>query len=604
MLSTQDYLTLVSDRSRRNLPLKRVYRNIRNENLFLTAYGNLYANDGALTPGSDPSDTIQGMSRQYITNIIEELKEGRYQWTPARATHRPKKKGGKRRLSMPGWKDKLLQEVLRLVLEAYYEAQFRDSSHGYRPGRGCHTALQHIQNNWTGTKWFIEGDIKGCFDNIDHEILLATIAEDIQDNRFIKLLRGMLEAGYMEKWDYHKTYSGTPQGGVLSPLLANIMLHKLDVFVEDVLIPKYTKGKLRQGNPEYHRLQYHKGKAKAAGDRKAYKRIQQQQRQMPTKLPNDEQYSRLRYVRYCDDFILGFVGSKQDAIAIKEEIRVFLQSIKLKLSDEKTLITHARNERARFLNYEIATKWDDSKLIERQDGNDKQKYRGINGNIGLYVPRSVKLEWIRQYTRKGKPHRVGRLCRSTDFEIMDDFGTKLRGLTNYYIMAGNIAHEIGHVRWVMMQSMVKTLKRNSKTSVRSIYGKYYKRSQKTGCKHFRVEIPREDKRPLVATFGEELLKPNPNAYIRDDKSIEYHVRPDRQLVQRLLADKCELCGKQGPTEGHHVRKLSDVKKKYKGRKDPPKWAVWMMRKNRKAIFVCRACHNDITLGRYDGKKLI
>lgn len=602
MLSTQDYLTLVSDRSRRNLPLKRVYRNIRNENLFLTAYGNLYANDGALTPGTDPSDTIQGMSRKRIANIIKKLKEGSYRWTPARATHRPKKKGGKRRLSMPGWNDKQLQEVMRLVLEAYYEPQFRDSSHGYRPGRGCHTALQQIQNNWTGTKWFIEGDIKGCFDNIDHDILLATIAEDIQDNRFIKLLRGMLEAGYMEKWNYHKTYSGTPQGGVLSPLLANIMLHKLDVFVEDTLIPKYTKGKIRRGNPEYHHLQYLKGKAKANGDHKAYKRIQQQQRQMPSKLSHDDQYSRLRYVRYADDFILGFVGNKQDAIAIKEEIRVFLQNINLNLSDEKTLITHARNERAKFLNYEIATKWDDSKLIKDEKGQQR-KVRRINGNIGLYVPRSVKLKWIRQYSKKGKPHKVGQLCRSTDFEIVEDFGSKLRGLTNYYSMAGNIAHEIAHIRWVMMQSMVKTLKRNSSTSVRSIYGKYYKRSEKTNRKHFRVEIPREDKPPLVATFGEELLKPNPNAYIRDDKSIRYRVKPDRQLVQRLLADKCELCGKQGSTEAHHVRKVSNVKKKYRGRKDPPNWAVWMMRKNRKTIFVCRSCHNDITHGKYDGEKL-
>lgn len=323
---------------------------------------------------------------------------------------------------------------------------------------------------------------------------------------------------------------------------------------------------------------------------------------MPSKLTCDEQYSRLRYVRYADDFILSYVGSKQDAIAIKEEIRVFLESMRLKLSDRKTLITHARNERARFLNYEIATKWDDSKLIKDEKGQ-QPKVRRINGNIGLYVPRDVKLEWVRQYTKKGKPQKVGRLCRSTDFEIVADFGSKLRGLANYYSLAGNIAYEIGQVRWVMMQSMVKTLKRNSNISVRSIYGRYYCLSERTGQKHFRVEIPREDKPPLIATFGEELLKPNPNAYIRDNRSFEYQVRPDRQLVQRLLADKCELCGQQGPTEGHHVKKLSEVKKKYKGRRDPPTWVHWMIRKNRKTIFVCKTCHNDITLGKYDGKKL-
>jgi group II intron reverse transcriptase/maturase len=601
MLSTQDYLALVSDRSRRNLPLKRVYRNIRNENLFLTAYGNLYANDGALTPGIDPGDTIQGMSRKRIAEIIAELKEGCYKWTPARTVYIPKK-GGERRLSMPGWKDKLLQEVIRLVLEAYYEPKFKDSSHGYRPGRGCHTALQHIQANWTGTKWFIEGDIKGCFDNIDHTILLTTIGEDIQDQRFVKLLRGMLEAGYMEEWEYHKTYSGTPQGGVLSPLLANVMLHKLDTFVEEELIPHYTKGKCRRVNPEYRRVQKRMAKAKAAENREAYKELKRYQRQLPSKRTHDEQYGRLRYVRYADDFILGFIGNKQDATVIRREIREFLASINLTLSEEKTLITHAASERARFLNYEIATKWDDSKLIENKDGS-RQKQRRINGNIGLYVPQSVKQEWISRYMKNGKPCKLGKFAQASDFEVVKEYGAKLRGLANYYSLAENLSYGIGQVRWVMLQSLVKTLKRNRRTPVRAIYKKYYKRSPKTGRLHIRVEILREEKSPLVTTFGEESLRSDPKAYIRDDMPAEYPIHSKSELVQRLLAEKCEVCGEEGPTEAHHSRRLADVRKRYEGRKDPPEWAVWMMRRNRKSIFVCRTCHEEITFGRYDGSKL-
>ena len=137
-----------------------------------------------------------------------------------------------------------------MILEAYYEPQFSDRSHGFRPDRGCHTALSEVVTHWTGVRWFVEGDIKGCFDNIDHEVLLSVLGEKLHDNRFLRLLKYLLKAGYLEDWKYGRTLSGTPQGGVVSPILSNIYLDRLDKFVETVLIPAHTRGTARRRNPD------------------------------------------------------------------------------------------------------------------------------------------------------------------------------------------------------------------------------------------------------------------------------------------------------------------------------------------------------------------
>jgi RNA-directed DNA polymerase len=192
------------------------------------AYRKLYANKGATMKGTVETDTVDGMSFMRIDDILDKLENGTYTWRPVRRIYIPKAMGKIRPLGIPCWSDKLVQEVLKMVMEAYYEPIFRESSHGVRPNRGCHTALSTICNHWRGTKWFIEGDIKGCFDQIDHEILLPLIGKRIEDARFLKLLRAMLKAGYMEDWKWKHTYSGTPQGGILSPLgSSNIIIYPI-----------------------------------------------------------------------------------------------------------------------------------------------------------------------------------------------------------------------------------------------------------------------------------------------------------------------------------------------------------------------------------------
>src|SRR5437667_1321539 len=291
-------LDVLRERGRKGLPFTQLYRQMFNKELYLLAYGNIYSNQGAMTPGAG-AETADGMSEDKIDQIIEAMRREKYRFSPARRVYIPKKNGKLRPLGMPAWSDKLVGEVVRLLLDALYEPQFSDSSHGFRRFRGCHTALREINNTWTGTTWFIEGDISDCFGSLDHEILLGILAEKIHDNRFLRLIRNMLKAGYLEDWDYRDTLSGVPQGGTVSPILSNVYLDKLDKFVEQELIPQYTRGARRRLNPEYDRIQYQLARARKRGDRAAARDLEKQLRSLPASDPMDPGYRRLKYTRYA-----------------------------------------------------------------------------------------------------------------------------------------------------------------------------------------------------------------------------------------------------------------------------------------------------------------
>jgi group II intron reverse transcriptase/maturase len=378
MQTAEVVLGVLRDRGRRGLPCDELYRQLWNKGLYLLAYGNLYGNSGAMTPGAC-GETADGMSEAKIGAIIEAMRHERYRFAPVRRVFIPKKNGKMRPLGLPSWSDKLVGEVVRLLLEAYYEPQFSDRSHGFRKKRGCHTALREVENTWTGAVWFIEGDITDCFGKIDHDILIGILAEHIHDNRFLRLIRNMLKAGYLDDWVYHETLSGTPQGGVLSPLLSNIYLNKLDQHVERELIPRYTRGEQRKRNPEYRRIEARRTRARQRGDRAAVRELARQMRALPSKDPADPEYRRLRYCRYADDHLLGFIGPKAEAEQVKAELARFLrEELKLELNADKILITHARTRAARFLGYEIIVQHADTKFTRgRRQGHFKiaKRYR-------------------------------------------------------------------------------------------------------------------------------------------------------------------------------------------------------------------------------------
>ena len=302
MQNAETVMDVLRERGRRGLPLDQLYRQMFNPQVYLMAYGRIYANKGAMTPGAT-QETVDGMSLGRIDRIIDAMRCERYRFTPVRRVYIPKKSGKLRPLGLPTWSDKLVGEVVRLLLEAYYEPMFSDRSHGFRPGRGCHTALREVANTWTGTSWFIEGDLADCFGSFDHEVMLSILAEKIHDNRFLRLVRNMCQAGYLEDWRWGATLSGVPQGGVASPVLSNIYLHKLDVFVETVLIPEYTRGKLRARSPEYRKAERAIRRAREQGNRAQLRELYRRLHSLPSQDPCDPGYRRLRYCRYADDSV-------------------------------------------------------------------------------------------------------------------------------------------------------------------------------------------------------------------------------------------------------------------------------------------------------------
>jgi group II intron reverse transcriptase/maturase len=591
MRETDTIIGLISERGKKGLPVERLYRLLFNRNLYLEAYGKIYRNAGAMTQGVT-DETPDGMSLEKIDAIIDALRYERYEWLPARRVYIPKKNGKKRPLGLPVWSDKLVQEVIRMLLNAYYEPQFSDHSHGFRPKRGCHTALKEIYLKWKGVAWFIEGDSASCFDKLSHELILNTLEEKIHDEKFIKLMRKLLDAGYMEDWTFNQTLSGVPQGGIVSPLLSNILLDQLDKFVETTLIPQHTRGKRRRESQEYQNLitrsHYHRKK----GHMEEAEEWRNKAQTLPSKMENDPGFRRLYYVRYADDFLLGFIGPKSEAEEIKQQLKDFLRDeLKLELSEAKTLITHARSEAARFLGYEVTTLHDDTKRTKPI--NRKARGRSINGGIGLRIPEDSIEEKCKRYM-KGKKvmHRV-ELENDSDYCIVMKYQLEYRGIANYYQFAYN-RHTLQRLKWVMETSLTKTLAHKLKVPVPKVYEKYGAKLkvEDKEYKGLQVKIPREDKPPLVATWGGIPLTWNIKATLEDDPPKIYGGRTE--LVQRLLADFCELCGGEKDVETHHVQAMRKLHE-YPGR-PKPEWVKRMIAMKRKTLILCKRCHEAIEHG--------
>ncbi len=588
MRSADMVLGIIRERGRRGLPLERVYRLLFKRELFLLAYGRIAKNAGALTHGAT-DETADGMSLAKIETIIEALRFERYRWTPVRRTYIEKKRSTKKRpLGIPTWSDKLVEEVIRLILDAYYDPQFSGHSHGFRHGRGCHTALTEVHRTWNGTTWFIEGDISQYFDRLDHEILVGILAEKIHDQRFLRLIGELLKAGYLEDWRFNATLSGVPQGSIVSPVLANVYLDRFDQWVETTLIPAYTRGTKRHANPTYAVMNARVQWLRKRGRYEEAQALRAQVKALPSVDPYDPDYRRLRYVRYADDWLLGFAGPRAEAEAIKRQVTEFLrEQLKLDLSAPKTLITHARTETAHFLGYEVD-------VLQEDTARDQTGRRSINGVIGLTVPSAVVRANCKPYLLDGKPiHRAERLHDSV-FSIVEQYQTEFRGAVEFYRLAYNV-HRFARLKWVMEQSLTKTLAHKLQLSVSRVYERYGAILQTPDgvYKGLRVVVEREDKPPLIATWGGIPLKRDLEVTLDDQPPRIWSTHTD--LEQRLLADTCELCNSHQHVEVHHIRALRDLRRP--GRGEKPAWIRAMAARHRKTLVVCRTCHMDIQHGR-------
>ena len=578
---------------------ERLYRILFNEELFYVAYQKIASNGGSTTKGSD-GRSIDEMSLARIETLIASLKDESYQPHPSRRVHIPKKNGKTRPLGIPAFEDKLVQEVVRMILEAIYEGHFETTSHGFRPKRSCHTALLHIQKTFSGAKWFIEGDIKGFFDNIDHDVLVGILRERISDDRFIRLIRKFLKAGYVEDWTFHNTYSGTPQGGIVSPILANIYLDKLDKYVKEY-IRHFDKGTKRRPGKESNDLAnerkrtVRKLKKVKDGTEKAalvarLKAIEQERAAFPSGDEMDGSYRRLKYIRYADDFILGVIGSKEDALRIKEDIKSFLsESLALELSEEKTLITHT-GKSAKFLGYEITVTRNNHQRRDVQGRLRRTYGKRVRLNVSMATLRDKLLEYgameikLRNGKEVWKPKCRSGLIFNDDLEILDRYNRETVGFCNYYLIANNCV-VLHNFRYIMEYSMYKTFAGKYRSTVRKINKKYRRN------KLFTVKY--EQKGVIKSrTFYKTSFKRRTTAF-NGNCDIEPYSIADvsrTNLTDRLKAEKCELCGATGKLIMHHVRNLKDLKGK-------ESWKRLMSARKRKTIALCPSCHRLRHLGK-------
>ena len=578
---------------------ERLYRILFNEELFYVAYQKIASNGGSTTKGSD-GRSIDEMSLARIETLIASLKDESYQPHPSRRVHIPKKNGKTRPLGIPAFEDKLVQEVVRMILEAIYEGHFETTSHGFRPKRSCHTALLHIQKTFSGAKWFIEGDIKGFFDNIDHDVLVGILRERISDDRFIRLIRKFLKAGYVEDWTFHNTYSGTPQGGIVSPILANIYLDKLDKYVKEY-IRHFDMGTKRRPGKESNDLAnerkrtVRKLKKVKDGTEKAalvarLKAIEQERAAFPSGDEMDGSYRRLKYIRYADDFILGVIGSKEDALRIKEDIKSFLsESLALELSEEKTLITHT-GKSARFLGYEITVTRNNHQRRDVQGRLRRTYGKRVRLNVSMATLRDKLLEYgameikLRNGKEIWKPKCRSGLIFNDDLEILDRYNRETVGFCNYYLIANNCV-VLHNFRYIMEYSMYKTFAGKYRSTVRKINKKYRLN------KLFTVKY--EQKGVIKSrTFYKTSFKRRTTAF-NGSCDIEPYSIADvsrTNLTDRLKAEKCELCGATGKLIMHHVRNLKDLKGK-------ESWKRLMSARKRKTIALCPSCHRLRHLGK-------
>ncbi len=590
-------LKALSEHSRStNYKFERLYRNLFNEEFFHVAYQRIYAKPGNMTPGTD-GKTIDRMNLQRIDDVIESLRNETYQPNPTRRVYIPKKNGKKRPLGIPSFEDKLVQEVVRMMLEAIYEGHFEWTSHGFRPNRSCHTALAQIQKSFSGAKWFIEGDIKGFFDNIGHDVLIDILRKRISDERFLRLIRKFLKAGYIEDWQYNKTYSGTPQGGIISPILANIYLDQFDKYIKEYA-KGFNKGKTRHINNEYACLNTKRVLLRKKIESETDERVKAEMMcksqemhslmlSMPPKDAMDADYRRLQYVRYADDFLIGVIGSKAECERIKVDIADYMGgTLHLELSDEKTLITNAQNK-ARFLGYEISV---------RKSNALKRNKKGIlsrvfNGSVVLTVSSetvrkkldelgALKLKDIKGVTTWRSRSRQKLISMKAE-DILAKFNGEIRGFYNYFSIANNACAQCSTFGYIMEWSLYLTL--GQKLNLSSMQVKKKFRENKDFVIHYKDKEGRDCRR-VFYNEGFKRLKPQSYTYV-DVEPMSFSL-PKPSLVERLKTGRCELCGKEGKVMMHHVRKLSLLKA------ETP-WDKWMLEHKRKTLVVCKDCNRLI-----------
>lgn len=574
---------------------------MKHDALWDAALNRVARNKGAETPGVDGL-TFKDFGPERSSRLKTGVLSNAYRPHPVRRVHIPKSNGKTRPLGIPTVEDRVVQEVVRSILERIYEPVFSQHSHGFRPDRSCHTALENIRCTWSGMKWFVDVDVIGYFDNIDHEILLDLLRKRIDDDKLIYLIRRMLKAGFIEDWKHNPTNSGTPQGGVVSPLLANIYLHELDEFMV-AMQAGFDKGKQRSAPPEYWRLtgriqhrwrRIHRAQAEGRSadpaidaDMRDIETAHTERDKLPARDPFDPNFRRLRYCRYADDFLIGIIGSKQDACEVMEQVRDFLASrLKLRMSEEKSKIVKA-TDGARFLGYDVVTH---TAACSRKITRKGRAYtaRSTADVLQLQVPweKVAKFCAAKEYGTWESMRATPRLALTHchDAEIVMTYNAEIRGFAGYYALAKDVRKKLNKLAAMWSRSLGLTLGRKHKCTATKVLERW-----KCG-RDYVVRYPVKGQPKTVRLWRQRdpLGRVNPRAAVDNyPNTAVFANRQTRSILATFAKDRCEVCdAKNVDCETHAIRYLANVSGRSVASLTPTTHT-------RSRIYVCAPCLADL-----------
>jgi group II intron reverse transcriptase/maturase len=579
-----------------------LYRLLYKEDLYILAYERIKSKPGNMTPGTD-GETIDGWSLEKIQTIIREMRTETFQFKPVRTEYIPKSNGKMRKLGIPSTRDKIVQEAIRLILETIYDSPygpyFRDTSHGFRPNRSCHTALREIRGKWSATNWWIEGDIRACFDEINHKTLVDLLRKKIRDERFLNLIWKLLRAGYLDIQGQRKdSLAGSPQGGIVSPILANAYLHELDEKVEEIR-QCLEKGKRKGRNLLYNRIQAQKDRLAKQGktDTEEFRNLVKQMRAIPSVDVNDPDFIRVKYIRYCDDWLIGVCGPYALAQQIKEDIKTFLwEQLQLTLSEEKTHITNAKKGQAKFLGTRITIgRGGQQKVTKVNKGTRKMVKRRTTGwETIMEMPTQDLIQRLHKRgfcTANGEPTTKVSWMNLDPEQIISLYRSINQGVLNYYRFVDNVKGLV-RIQYVLQYSLAKTLAAKYKISIRKVFTRF--------GKNITVVVKAQDgKKDRYISFNPNKdWEKRRNGFKINDKKIDLVQMALRIHTRSKLGKPCCICGSSKQVENHHVRHIRKIK-----HKETKGFKRIMQSLNRKQIPVCKSCHIKIHQGTYDGLNL-
>ena len=539
----------------------KLYRLLYDRRLHQAAYEKLKSKPGNMTQGIVPT-TLDGMSNEILDNIIEKIRNGTFEFKPGRRVNIPKANGKTRPLTIAPPRDKIVQESIRMILEAIYEHSFSENSHGFRPYKSCHSALKMFNQKFRVSKWFIEGDITKCFDSIDHKILIKILEERIKDKKFINIINRALKAGYLEFNRLSQTVAGTPQGSIISPILANIYLDRLDKFI-DKLKAEFDTGLKASTNPAWKNRENAMYRAQSLDEKI---KIRKSMLQIKSKLALDPKFKKIVYIRYADDWVIGVRGSIEDCRLILEKIRDFLKvELKLDLSNEKTKITNSKNDVACFLSVNIR------RFKQITFRRVKSRLTRITDSLRLTAPldRIIRKLKTNGFIKEGSPAPRFLWLASSKDEIILLYNSVYRGLTNYYRFVHNFNELSSQTHYILKSSCAKLLA-----------AKFTLKSQRRVYEKFGSDLKGDDKHGFIkAIHGNK-----PSAF--NVKMGDVHLRINAQGISKASLDNltCAVCESEYRVEMHHVRKMKDLNPKARF------IDKMMAKRNRKQIPLCRKCH--------------